>query len=84
MSYVMTPLAVICSTVWFQKVSQAYRWWCSNKLKLLAAADVSASYFICSCVHLLLDLGKNILRYDGGKKIKIQKSKKKILIPKDV
>lgn len=63
MSYVMTPLAVICSTVWFQKVSQAYRWWCSNKLKLLAAADVSASYFICSCVHLLLDLGKNILRF---------------------
>lgn len=63
MSYVMTPLAVIRSAVWFQKVSQAYRWWRSNKLEPLAAADVSASYFVCSCLHLLLDLGKNILRF---------------------
>lgn len=72
MSYVMTPLAVIHSAIWFQKVSQAYRWWRSNKLEPLAAADVSASYFICSCPHLLLDLGKNIFRFcmlkEGEKK----------------
>lgn len=88
MSCFMTPLAVIYSAVQFQKVSQAYRWWRSNRLEPLATVDVSASHFLCSCLHLLLALGNNIkcpqIFYAGGgtesrmlKKLKPKRNKKK-------